>query len=104
MRKVSGCAASSFLDSLTACRLHANTLKAWDMLEARLGLPGQTYIALPDRPTLADISYFPFSMPWMFNFFGVDVNDWPNIKRWRELMLARPAVQRVMSSAPSIGH
>ncbi|PSN67016.1 putative glutathione S-transferase GliG-like protein [Corynespora cassiicola Philippines] len=88
----------------TCAKLHANTLKAWDMLEARLALPGQTYIALPDRPTLADISYFPFSMPWMFGFFGVDINNWPNIKRWGELMLSRPAVQKVMSTAPSIGH
>lgn len=74
------------------------------MLEARLALEEQKYIALPDRPTLADISYFPFSMPWMFGFFGVDINNWPNIKLWGEVMMARPAIQKVMATAPSIGH
>ncbi|KAK7558812.1 hypothetical protein IWX49DRAFT_633705 [Phyllosticta citricarpa] len=85
-------------------RLHANTLKAWDLLEKRLDLPGKQHVALPDRPTLVDLSYFPFGMPWMFGFFGVDIKDWPSIQRWSELMLARPAVQKVMDSAPSIGH
>ncbi|OJD30994.1 glutathione s-transferase [Diplodia corticola] len=88
----------------TCAKLHANTLKAWHMLEGRLALPGQQYVALPDRPTLADLSYFPFAMPWMFGFFGVDIKDWPNIARWSELMLARPAIKRVMERAPTIGH
>ncbi|KAK7540281.1 glutathione S-transferase, partial [Phyllosticta paracitricarpa] len=88
----------------TCAKLHANTLKAWDLLEKRLDLPGKQHVALPDRPTLVDLSYFPFGMPWMFGFFGVDIKDWPSIQRWSELMLARPAVQKVMDSAPSIGH
>lgn len=85
-------------------RLHANTLRQWDILEKRLSTPGQNYIALPDRPTLADLSYFPFAMPWMFKFFGVEVKDWPHIERWGIRMLARPAIELIMDKAPRIGH
>lgn len=91
--------------TLTTCnRLHANTLRQWDILEKRLKEPGQQYIALKDRPTLADLSYFPFAMPWMFTFLGVDIKDWPHIQRWSERMLSRPAVARVLQRAPTLGH
>ncbi|KAB8224442.1 S-adenosyl-L-methionine-dependent methyltransferase [Aspergillus novoparasiticus] len=85
-------------------KLHANTLRQWDILEKRLKEPGQQYIALKDRPTLADLSYFPFAMPWMFTFLGVDIKDWPHIQRWSEMMLSRPAVARVLQRAPTLGH
>lgn len=85
-------------------RLHSNTLKQWDILEKRLSLPAQDYIALKDRPTLADLSYFPFAMPWMFGFLGVDIKDWPHIDAWSQRMLARPAVEKVLKRAPTIGH
>ena len=90
-------------------RLHANTLKQWDILEKRLsssadGQQEQQYIALKDRPTLADLSYFPFAMPWMFTFLGVDIKDWPAIQRWSERMLARKAVKEILERAPRFGH
>lgn len=56
------------------------------------------------RPTLADVAYFPFAMPWMFKFLGVDIKDWPHIAKWAERMAARPAVKYVMEAAPKIGH
>jgi glutathione S-transferase len=85
-------------------RLHSNVLKQWDILEQRLSLPGQNYIALPDRPTLADISYFPFAMPWMFTFLGVDIKDWPGIEAWGKRMVERPAVKAVLERGPRYGH
>ncbi|GAB1216603.1 hypothetical protein ATERTT37_005819 [Aspergillus terreus] len=87
-----------------ALGLHENCLRQWDILEKRLARDGQEYIALKDRPTIADLSYFPFSMPWMFQFLGVDIKDWPSIERWSQRMLARPAVQAVMEMGPQIGH
>jgi glutathione S-transferase len=85
-------------------RLHSNTLRQWDVLEKRLSLPGQDYIALKDRPTLADLSYFPFAMPWMFSFLSVDIKDWPNIEAWSKRMLGRSAVQNILARAPTFGH
>lgn len=88
----------------TVAKLHSNCLKQWDILDKRLSLPGQTYIALGDRPTLADLSYFPFAMPWMFTFLGVDIKDWPHIQTWSELMLAREAVRTILGRGPTYGH
>ncbi|KAJ4153659.1 hypothetical protein LMH87_010139 [Akanthomyces muscarius] len=88
----------------TIQKLHENTVKQWDILEARLALPDQKYIALRDRPTIADLSYFPFAMPWMFKFLSVNMAKYPHILDWADRMLARPAVQKVMESAPHIGH
>ncbi|KAL3459740.1 O-methyltransferase-domain-containing protein [Aspergillus heterothallicus] len=88
----------------TIDKLHANCLRQWDILDRRLSLPGHDYVALPDRPTLADLSYFPFAMPWMFNFLGVDIHDWPHIEAWSQRMLNRPAVKAVLEMAPKIGH
>lgn len=85
-------------------RLRANVLKQWDILDQRLSPPDQKYIALQDRPTLADLSYFPFAMPRMFGFLGVDIKDWPHIDEWHGRMMERPAVQDIMSRAPGFGH
>ncbi|KAI1176308.1 putative glutathione S-transferase GliG-like protein [Nemania sp. FL0916] len=85
-------------------KLHSNVLKQWDIMEKRLSGPEQNYVALKDRPTLADLSYFPFAMPWMFTFLGVDIKDWPNIEQWAQRMLQRPAVKRVLEAAPTYGH
>ncbi|KAF2179230.1 glutathione S-transferase [Zopfia rhizophila CBS 207.26] len=88
----------------TVAKLHENTLKQWDIMERRLSQPGQSYVALPDRPTIADLSYFPFAMPWMFKFLGVDVKDWPYIQAWGERMLNRAAVQKILERGPTYGH
>lgn len=85
-------------------RLHSNVLRQWDILDKRLSVTGQSYIALKDRPTIADLSYFPFAMPWMFNLLGVNIKDWPNIEAWSKRMLERPAVKTVLERAPTIGH
>ncbi|KIA75384.1 hypothetical protein HK57_00103 [Aspergillus ustus] len=85
-------------------KLHSNCLRQWDILDKRLSLPGHDYVALPDRPTLADLSYFPFAMPWMFTFLGVDIHDWPHIEGWSQRLLGRPAVKAVLEMAPNIGH
>jgi hypothetical protein len=43
-------------------------------------------------------------MPWMFKFLGVDVENWPAIKKWGEKMLGREAVKVIMEKAPKFGH
>jgi len=88
----------------TVAKLHANCLGQWDILNNRLGPENQKYIALPDRPTLADISYLPFAMPWMFTFLGVDIKDWPHIQAWSERMLEREAVKKILERGPIYGH
>jgi gliotoxin/aspirochlorine biosynthesis glutathione S-transferase len=79
-------------------------LRQWDILNNRLSLPEQKYIALANRPTLADLAYFPSAMPWMLNFLGLDIKDWPYIQGWSERMMGRPAVKLVLEKAPMYGH
>lgn len=81
-----------------------NCVQQWDILEKRLGKLGQQYIALMDRPTIADVSYFPYAMPWMFDFLRVNIDKYPNIKAWGERMAARPAVKAVLDRGPTYGH
>ncbi|ORY14666.1 glutathione S-transferase [Clohesyomyces aquaticus] len=88
----------------TVAKLHSNVVQQWDILEARLARPDQLYIALPDRPTTADLSYFPFAMTWMFKFLQVDINKYPNLKAWGERMCERPAVKGVLKKGPTYGH
>ncbi|KAG6988941.1 cytochrome P450 monooxygenase [Physcia stellaris] len=71
----------------TVAKLHANCIAQWNVLDKQLSRPGQSYIALPDRPTIADISFLPFAMPWMFNFLGEDIVEWPGIDAWSQQML-----------------
>ncbi|EMD58424.1 hypothetical protein COCSADRAFT_350843 [Bipolaris sorokiniana ND90Pr] len=85
-------------------KLYANVLKQWDIMEKRLSEPEQTYIALKDRPTVADLAYLPFAMPYMFEFMKVKIEDWPKIKEWSDRMLSRPAVSRILEFAPTIGN
>ncbi|KAI9860347.1 MAG: hypothetical protein M1830_006233, partial [Pleopsidium flavum] len=43
-------------------KLAENVAKQYDILERRLSTPGYLYIALPNRPTIADIATLPFGM------------------------------------------
>jgi glutathione S-transferase len=79
-------------------------VQQWDILDKRLAMPDQHYIALKDRPTIADVSYFLFAMPWMFKFLDVEVSNYPNIKAWGEKMVSRPAVKVILERGPMYGH
>lgn len=85
-------------------RLHDNCVKQWEILERRLSVPDQQYIALPDRPSIADLSYFPLAMPWMFEFLGVDISKFPFIDSWGKRLMDMPAVRSVVERGPTYGH
>ena len=55
---------------------------------------------LNEREYLAgEISIADFAtLPWVFRFDwqGVDLNDFPNVKRWYDVLMARPALARGM--------
>ncbi|KAL9059846.1 MAG: hypothetical protein Q9162_000916 [Coniocarpon cinnabarinum] len=85
-------------------KLRENVIRQWDILESRLAQPSQAYVAVADRPTIADLSYLPFAMPVMFGFLDVSLGKYPRIEKWSSSMLERPAIREIMAEAPKYGH
>jgi gliotoxin/aspirochlorine biosynthesis glutathione S-transferase len=84
-------------------RLSSGIRDQYSILERRLSEPGREYIALADRPTIADLANLPFANEQIAGTAGYDFNDWPHLKAWSEKMFARPAVQRAFSRARGFG-
>ena len=58
-----------------------------------LGLHGKEWLAAGEY-TIADIICYPWAARWKDR--GVDIEEFPNTKRWLTAMSARPAVTRGM--------
>ena len=56
-------------------------------------LEGKTYVAGEDY-SIADIAIFPWTRTYERQ--NVNIDDYPNVARWRQTMLDRPAVRRGM--------
>src|SRR6201992_1201834 len=54
-----------------------------------LGLYNKQYLAAGEY-TIADMICYPWSVNWKMR--GLDIEEFPNVKRWLEMMDARPAV------------
>lgn len=59
-----------------------------------LGLHEKEWLAA-DTYTLADMICYPWAAYWKMR--GIDIEEFPNVKRWLEAIAARPAVQRGMA-------
>jgi glutathione S-transferase len=87
------------------CTRLANNIKVqYDILERRLSEKDQKYIALPDRPTIADIANIPFVTEELALKAGLRLGDWPHLQAWSEGMLARSSVQKAFSVVQTFGH
>src|SRR6476661_5759153 len=70
-------------------RYENETKRLYGVIDKRLGeVP---YLA-GDEYTIADIATFAWTQSHKFH--GVDLNEFPNVKRWFDVISARPAVQR----------
>ena len=71
-------------------RYYKECRRLYGVLDGRL--EGREYLA-------GDISIADFAtLPWVFRFDWqeVDLNDFPNVKRWYDKLMARPALARGM--------
>jgi GST-like protein len=71
--------------------------RLYGVMDTQLGK--SAYLA-GNEYTIADIAAFPWTRSWQNQ--GIDLSDYPNVKRWHEAIAARPAVQRgvdVLASA-----
>jgi GST-like protein len=62
-----------------------------------LGLHGKRYLAA-GAYTIADMICYPWSVNWKMR--GLDIEEFPNVKRWLEEIGERPAVQKAMALGP----
>jgi glutathione S-transferase len=86
------------------CRLRSNITVQYDILERRLNEPGQQYLALKDRPTIADIATLPFAMEATAELFGLEFERWPKLQEWSVRMSEREAVKRAWQRVAGFGH
>lgn len=71
--------------------------RLYGVMDKRLG--ESAYLAGDDY-TIADIAAFPWTRSWQNQ--GVELTDFPNVKRWHEAIAARPAVQRGVDVLASV--
>ncbi len=70
-------------------RYHDETVRLYGVLDRRL--TEAEYLA-GDAYSIADIATLPWSL--RHEFLGVDLADFPAVRRWSDALKARPAVQR----------
>ena len=69
-------------------RYEKEARRLYGVLDTRL--EGREYIV--DDYSIADMAVWPWTA--RFNWQEIDLNDYPNVRRWYTTMLYRPAVQR----------
>ncbi|KAK0638014.1 Glutathione S-transferase gliG [Lasiodiplodia hormozganensis] len=75
--------------------------KQYSILNQRLSEPGQNWIALKDRPTIADISILPFTDHNTLGRMQVDIQEWPALAGWYKRMMELPYVKKAYDELES---
>lgn len=85
-------------------RYHNVTMQLYGVLNDRLAkvpyLAGEDY-------SLADVATFPWTMPKQRNMHKIDIDNFPHVERWANIISERPAVQRgiaVLSDDMKVGN
>lgn len=87
-----------------AMQVFVNSIKSeYGFLERRLSEPGQQFIALPDRATIADLATLPLANEEIAATAGIDFKEWPNLLKWSETVAALPPVARAMYRVRTFG-
>jgi GST-like protein len=74
-------------------RFMAETRRLYRVMDHRLA----DHAFFADEPSIADFAILGWA--WRHPRHQVDLSDFPNVERWYETMMARPAVQRGFSVA-----
>ncbi len=82
---------------LAIARFHGEAKRTLGVLDSVLA--ERTYVAGDDY-SIADIAHFGWL--WRRAFAGVDFDEAPNVARWYESVVARPAVSRAMAKVEAL--
>lgn len=77
--------------------------REYDILEKRLNEPGQQFVALPDRPTLADFAIQPLANPRVGKNANLDFANWPKLKVWSDAIDSLPYIASAMKKNNVLG-
>ncbi|KAF2815494.1 glutathione S-transferase [Mytilinidion resinicola] len=78
--------------------------KDYDVLEARLGEPGQEWIALGDRPTIADFAIWPHANVKVAAMAKIEFSEWPRLRGWSEKVAELGYVRKAVKRVGGFGH
>ena len=84
-------------------RYHRETKRLYGVLEQRLA--DREFLC--GEFTVADMATYPWMMPKIRELHRMDIDEWPNIKRWEAACAARPATARgtaVLEDVMKIGN
>jgi len=84
-------------------RYHNETKRLYGVMDRRLAQ--HEYLAGPDY-SLADVATYPWTLPRQWELHKIDIDDFPNVKRWNAEIAKRPAVQRgvaVLAGSQRVG-
>ncbi|KAM6483889.1 membrane dipeptidase-domain-containing protein [Trichoderma sp. SZMC 28011] len=74
----------------------------YGILDKHLSQPGQAFIGLKDRPTIADIAIYPFADDPTMARMGLNKDDFPALKEWSERFSQIPGSVCILSTANAI--
>ena len=89
---------------LAKARYHNVTKQIYRVLDRRLG--ASAYLAGSDY-SIADVATYPWTMPKQRALHRIEIDNYPNVKRWTDEISQRPAVQRgvaVLASDMKVGN
>lgn len=72
-------------------RYHNETKRIYGVMDERLA--SNEYLA-GNQYSLADVATFPWTMPQQWELHRIDIDEFPNVKRWNATVAERPAVKR----------
>ncbi len=71
-------------------RYSKETRRLYGVLDRRLN--GRPFVATSEEPSIADFAILGWA--WRHERHGVDLAEFPEVRRWYEAMMARPATRR----------
>lgn len=75
-------------------RYCGETRRLYGVMDKLLG--EREYLAGADY-SIADMATYPWTAPKVRELHRLDIDEWPNVKRWGDAIAARPAVQRALA-------
>lgn len=75
--------------------------RQYSILNQRLEQPGQQWLGLKDRPSIADLSVYPFADKTTLARMELDIAQWPALQDWQGRMAKLPYVEKAYNEMGS---